>query len=64
MCKQSSLCMCWPQLYYTPDHLDLCVDVSYDDLVSMDTQGVKPDNIFKILDEWLPEGQSSYRASM
>jgi histone acetyltransferase 1 len=43
-------------LYYTPDHLDLCVDICYDDSVAMDTQGVKPDNIFMTLDEWLPKG--------
>lgn len=47
----------WFQLYYTPDQLDLCVDVSYDDVVSTDTHGVKPDNIFSALDEWLPKGQ-------
>ena len=47
------------QLYYTPDHLDLCVQVSYDNVVSMETHGVKPDNIFDSLDEWLPKGQSS-----
>lgn len=48
------------QLYYTPDHLDLCISVSYDDNVSMETHGVKPDNIFNALDEWLPKGQSPH----
>jgi histone acetyltransferase 1 len=43
-------------LYYTPDTLDLCVDFSYDDAVSMETHGVKPDNIFSSLDKWLPKG--------
>ena len=46
------------QLYYTPDHLDLCVDCCYDDAVSMETHGVKPDNIYSMLDKWLPKGQS------
>lgn len=43
-------------LYYTPDTLDLCVHVDYGETVTMDTHGVKPDNIFTALDEWLPKG--------
>ena len=43
-------------MYYTPDTLDMCVDFGYDDAVSMETHGVKPDNIFSSLDKWLPKG--------
>lgn len=52
------------QLLYTPDHLDLCVHLTHDDTVSIDTHGVKPDNIFNFLDEWLPKGQRSELCDM
>lgn len=44
------------QLYYTPDHLDTYVGLSYRDVVTPEKHGVKPDSILHLLTHFIPRG--------
>lgn len=45
------------QLYYTPDSLETYVGLSYDEQVDpLKHEGTKPDNVLKMLSEYIPPG--------
>ena len=45
------------QLFYTPDSLEPYVGLSYDEQVDpAKHEGIKPDNVLKILGEYIPKG--------
>ena len=46
------------QLYYTPDSLETYVGLSSDEQVDPSKhEGTKPDNVLKVLSEYIPPGQ-------
>lgn len=61
--RWSRSCVWWAlfQLYYTPDHLETFVGLSYDQKVDpIKHSGLKPDNIVDTLSEYVPEGESVF----
>ena len=48
----------YAQLYYTPDSLETYVGLSFDEQVDPSKhEGTKPDNVLKVLSEYIPPGQ-------
>ena len=49
------------QLYYTPDSLETYIGLSFDEQVDPSKhEGTKPDNVLKILTEYIPPGTCIY----